>query len=1071
MRGFFTRFVAVTVLAAVTFGAVAETVTIGDFVYDISYGQASVTGLSSTGLAKYKNGSTVADMTVPSTITSGGTTYKVFSIARAAFKGCTKIGTVTLQYNMQRINDSAFDGCSNMTTLYMPGTMNGFYGCPFTGCGKLSRIYCSALTPPALANDMVFYGIHSNAELYVARYDATDVDYRQIDGYKNSFKAIKQALLAHDYRSGNDCFLIIKPSNGTDYGELALVGTIPTSGGFSVNLKYSYTNVFGGKYYVTEIVDNCYEDTEIVSYDDSNARIAEMYYNAFVNCPKLTTLTLGADKIYSPVDNCPALTTLNIYSKKVLSFHGCSSLKTLNVYGSTTIDDFAFRDCTSLETIDLGSWTQSIGKQAFLGSIATSLTIPSSLTTIDTQAFLGMNSLRSISVYGDNPNYSSLYGILYNKDLTTLLYCPPALTQYGSKDFTREQFSPETTTIGNYAFYKSIAHSIVVPLKVTEVKDDAFAEMASLASLEFGPRVNKFGLRVFSNDNNLKNIKLPVQQLPAHSKYTSGYGTILYRTFDDFDRQSCTLSVYDNMVSDFQQDSEWKWFKITGMGDPEPMGELWIAGVKVTNANCGKGAIVSGVSVSLDAVNNMATVTMDKVNYTTSKTFFKTSLNALNINVVGNNTVTADNFITVNGENSVSIAGDNTGTLTATGTSSTTPNIDLSNGGLTCLIAKMKELNIISSSAQCSFLGTADKTLLWLFNSAGEFRSNSKTATVKDIKGLTLNQAELTNCYYDKELTQYGNRGSMKFGIATDSGGGGQTTGNKYDVNGDKSVDVGDVNTVLGDILATSGTTLKYDVNGDSRIDVGDVNAILAYILSPSGGTGGDVETYKVGNIEFKMIKVKGGTFTMGATSEQGSDAKDNEKPTHRVTLSDYYIGEIEVTEGLWKAVMGENPSKQARGNSYPVEYVTWDDCQMFVKKLSEMTGEKFRLPTEAEWEFAARGGTKSKGYKYAGGNNASDVAWTSWNSDNWKHATNKKTPNELGLYDMSGNVWEWCQDVKGDYSSGAVTNPQGPATVVDRSYHVTRGGAWDYSDADCRVSRRIYAASFYNDTGMRLAK
>ena len=216
MRTSFLRVIAtfvVVLVAATAFSVTAETVTIGDFVYDIKYEQASVTGLSSSGLTKYKNGSTVTDMTVPSSITSGSKTYKVFSIARAAFKGCTKIGTVTLQYNMQRINDSAFDGCSNMTTLYLPGTMNGFYGCPFTGCSKLSRIYCSALTPPALDNDMVFYGIHSNAELYVARYGAIDSNYRNIAGYKSSFKSIKQALLAHDFRSSNDCFVITKREN------------------------------------------------------------------------------------------------------------------------------------------------------------------------------------------------------------------------------------------------------------------------------------------------------------------------------------------------------------------------------------------------------------------------------------------------------------------------------------------------------------------------------------------------------------------------------------------------------------------------------------------------------------------------------------------------------------------------------------------------------------------------------------------------------------------------------------------------------------------------------------------
>ena len=147
----------------------------------------------------------------------------------------------------------------------------------------------------------------------------------------------------------------------------------------------------------------------------------------------------------------------------------------------------------------------------------------------------------------------------------------------------------------------------------------------------------------------------------------------------------------------------------------------------------------------------------------------------------------------------------------------------------------------------------------------------------------------------------------------------------------------------------------------------------------------------------------------MGATPEQGSDAWDNEKPSHYVTLSSYYIGETEVTAELWQAVMGINPSNFS-GSLRPVECVSWNECQEFVTRLSSLTGENFRLPTEAEWEFAARGGKKSQGYKYSGSNTIGDVAWYSDNSNSETHNVAQKLPNELGLYDMSGNVWEWCR-------------------------------------------------------------
>ena len=197
---------------------------------------------------------------------------------------------------------------------------------------------------------------------------------------------------------------------------------------------------------------------------------------------------------------------------------------------------------------------------------------------------------------------------------------------------------------------------------------------------------------------------------------------------------------------------------------------------------------------------------------------------------------------------------------------------------------------------------------------------------------------------------------------------------------------------------------------------------------------------------------VEGGTFTMGATPEQGSDAESAEKPTHKVTLSDYYIGETEVTQALWQAVMGSNPSR-FKGKSNPVESVSWNDCQEFIRKLNSLTGHTFRLPTEAEWEFAARGGNESKGYKYSGSNSILNVAWYASNSSTKTHAVKTKSPNELGIYDMSGNVLEWCQDWYGSYSSNAQTNPTGPATGF---YRVMRGGSWSNGAMYCRVSLRI---------------
>lgn len=225
--------------------------------------------------------------------------------------------------------------------------------------------------------------------------------------------------------------------------------------------------------------------------------------------------------------------------------------------------------------------------------------------------------------------------------------------------------------------------------------------------------------------------------------------------------------------------------------------------------------------------------------------------------------------------------------------------------------------------------------------------------------------------------------------------------------------------------------------------------------------------TLTVNGIKYNMVWVDGGTFRMGATSEQGSEISD-EKPVHSVTLSGYYIGKTEVTQALWQAVMGSNPS-YFEGDDLPVEQVSWDDCQEFIRKLNSLTGQNFRLPTEAEWEFACRGGNNSRGYKYSGSNYIDNVAWYDGNSGDKTHPVATKSPNELGIYDMSGNVWEWCADWYGDYSSGRQTNPKGP---YGGSYRVNRGGSWNYGAGYCRSSNRGYycPADRGSYLGLRLA-
>ena len=227
--------------------------------------------------------------------------------------------------------------------------------------------------------------------------------------------------------------------------------------------------------------------------------------------------------------------------------------------------------------------------------------------------------------------------------------------------------------------------------------------------------------------------------------------------------------------------------------------------------------------------------------------------------------------------------------------------------------------------------------------------------------------------------------------------------------------------------------------------------------------------------ISIDMVRVEAGTFTMGATPEMENPSED-EKPPHQVTLTNnYYIGKYEVTQALWQAVMGNNPSGY-KGDNLPVEQVSWDDCQEFISQLNRITGKTFRLPTEAEWEYAARGGKKGRGCQYSGSNNLSDVAWYKDNSDSKTHAVGSKQANELGIYDMSGNVCEWCQDWYDSYSSSSQVNPTG---ANSGSYRVFRGGSWDHTAGIYRSSYRhgltpngrydIAPGSLFNNLGLRL--
>lgn len=272
------------------------------------------------------------------------------------------------------------------------------------------------------------------------------------------------------------------------------------------------------------------------------------------------------------------------------------------------------------------------------------------------------------------------------------------------------------------------------------------------------------------------------------------------------------------------------------------------------------------------------------------------------------------------------------------------------------------------------------------------------------------------------------------------------------------------LNTITGETKI-----LKEHIDADEEKDIDiqwDENKQIASDQARLGGEKivGDIFIVKIGEMRFEMVRIEGGELEIGATNEQERDAERNEFPAHNITISTFYIGKFPVTQNIWEFVMGYNKShfrykedavdlnieKPCDIGHYPVENLTYDEAQEFVRRLSKMTNFKFDLPTESEWEYVARGGQKSKHTRFAGSDNINDVAWYRGNSEGSTHPVGEKQPNELGVYDMCGNVWEWTKTPAHSYTTDIV--PEG-------NIFIRRGGSWWHEKKNCRVSHR-YASN-----------
>ena len=957
--------------------------TVGNYQYTVSGGVAT---LQDPTMAYRKT--RPAEMDIWGYVNINGTLMPV-KIAASAFENkMPEVKYVKIHYGVREIGARAFAGCSSLEYIYISSSVKSI-GSMMIRDTDVYRVFWATLNPSSVTvysnafNTGNSNSRHMEFPTYAVK-NAAPSSYTS--GYTPDWD-----VNACDYINNYVCYIVTKEADATGTsGELTVIGGDPEY------LIYtdvycdldSYTSVL---YQPTSIAPYAFYERDIKSVNISPATIKTIGERAFSGCSSATTATIGSG-VTSIGSNafygCTAVRTVN-WNAANYSYSGYtgmlrsmfnSDITTVNIGSTvTSVPNYMCEGLTKLTEVSIPTSVKSIGESAFARTGISKVTLPSSLTNLQSYAIEACPNLKEVviqsglkSIMGNTfKDCTALQTVTIGSDVNMIAY-----TAFdGCTNINRVNWNavngPSASSANQAPFYASRANisqftfgnavkvippylcngftkltSVSLPSSVTSIGDFAFAECGALANVSFGNNLETIGKWAFQRCSALTKADLSATNL-------SSIGENAFA--------GCT--------------------GLTQLSLPEE-----------TLTTIGKQAFLgcSGLK-KLALPEGVETLELGAFTLCTGLTTFS---------------------------------------LPETVTS----------------IGDMAFMNCTSLQDFYALPRCADIEM------GSDVFQNASTASCT----LHVKQGQL-NAY--KAADQW----KEFFSIVGDQEDPDYNP-NKFDVNNDDAVDVGDVNAVLAAILANNKDE-KFNVNGDDDVDVGDVNAILEYILN-----GPSAKEYTVNGVKFKMISVKGGTFTMGATAEQGSDAKDNEKPTHQVTLSDFSIGETEVTEALWTAVMGSNLSSYKRGDNYPVENVSWGDCQTFIKKLNELTGETFRLPTEAEWEFAARGGMQSKGYKYPGSDTVDDVAWYSANSGSAKHPVATKAANELGLYDMSGNVSEWCEDRYGNYSYAAQTNPIGPLTG---EYCVFRGGCWFIWASFCRVSCRnsftMVDSSDY--LGLRLAR
>lgn len=899
---------------------------------------------------------------------------------------------------------------------------------------------------------------------------------------------------------------------------LLLFTLLPMFGSAKVLIDGIYYNLSGGTASVTYTGDiwsvGSYsgevEIPETVTYNGVTYTVTSIGESAFYKCQDLigviipTSVTSIGRVAFVQSTNLKSLIIPNsVTSIGESAFQGCSSLKDVKLSSTlTTINKGMFYSCTSLTHIEIPESIITIGEQAF--SACTNLTnitipnsvtrigqsafagcsridtllIPSSVVFIDQQAFASCNNLKSIIVSNDNHYYDSrddCNAIINTSSNTLITGCytsiiPYSVTAIGYGAFsgcnalryTSITFPEPIKIIDDHAFYNTYISSMFFLGDIDRIGNWAFLceESATIDYLAF-----------FGNINNPIGDKAFWQR----RRYTNAgqrniINLIIGSSVDSIKGLNIKpgSNIYSfNPIPPEADESTFLNYNSTVHVPPTALPAYFSAPYWSNFENIiGDAVEPIGVTISKDTIN--LRIGDDPVSLSASVTPSNANPNIILWNSTNNKVATVYNgSVTAvkSGECDIIAQCLNKQAICHVVVNDTTVTITLDKQEAMVLPNHIITLTPSASPVMPDGFAVSSSNpavaIARVVNNKVQvvgLKEGTTLFTVGSIDGTAIPATCLVTVY-----TELG------------------------DVNCDGYVNISDVTDLIDFLLYgnyNNVSLVNADCDKDEKVNISDVTMLIDYLLGGVDLNPPACEIFTVNGVSFKMVSVEGGTFTMGATEEQGDDANNNERPTHQVTLSDYSICETEVTQELWIAVMGSGGFWCSVDRGFtdipnrPADCMNHRKCQEFITKLNEMTGKNFRLPTEAEWEYAARGGNRSRGYKYAGSNNINEIAWYASNSsavgddspDYGTHSVGSKKPNELGLYDMSGNVCELVQDTYDSYSSNPQTNPVGHGSYS--SHRVYRGGAWINDAGGCRVSWRAWYESSnapYN-FGFRLA-